>query len=276
MKKNGTRMGALVLLAALIFGFALGSAKGQASAAENAAGELSKPAKQAATGIIGWLEGIYGYMFRYDELAAENEALKTKLATAENELREAKQFVRENERLRKVLELRPKHKDFKFESAMIIDRPPSNWSDTLTISKGKESDLQVGDCVVDSAYNLVGQITELGTGWATVRTLIDADMRVGALVGEGGSAAVVVGDFGLMARGEIKLSYLSDKAQVLEGDIILTSGKGGSFPRGLVIGSVTGIQTEAGGQVEYATLTPASELSKLSQVFVIKDFDVVE
>jgi len=237
---------------------------------------LPLPVKQGSSGLIGWLEGIYGYMFRYDTLAAENEDLKVQLAEAQKQLREAEEAKSENERLRDLLALREKHEDFVFEDASIVDRPPSNWSVTYTISKGEESGIAVGNCVIDSKYNLVGQVIEVGSGWATVRSAIDADMRVGTLVGEGGNAAMVVGDFALMQKGEAKLTYLTEETQVLEGDILITSGKGGAFPKGLEIGTVTSVKSEAGGQVEYATVSPSCELGALSQVFVIKDFNVME
>lgn len=276
LKKNGIRLGIVVLIVVLIYGFAASRSNGDAGVVENAAASLTLPVKQGSTGFVGWLESVYGYMFKYDSLAKENEDLKVKLAEAEIKLREAKDATNENERLRQLLDLREKHKDFVFESANIIDRPASNWSKTYTISKGEESDIEVGDCVIDSKYNLVGQVIEVGTGWATVRSVIDADMRVGALVGEGGNAAMIVGDFALMQKGETKLTYLTQETQVLEGEVLITSGKGGAFPRGLSIGIVTSVQTEAGGQVEYATVAPTSELGALSEVFVIKDFDVVE
>jgi len=276
IKKNGIRLGIVVVIVALISGFAASRSNSDVGAVENAAASLSIPVEQGSTGLVGWLEGIYSYMFKYDTLAAENEALKVQLAEAEIKLREAEDAQNENERLHELLDLREKHKDFVFESANIIDRPASNWSKTYTISKGEESDIAVGDCVVDSQYNLVGQVIEVGTGWATVRSIIDADMRVGALVGDGGNAAMIVGDFALMQKGETKLTYLTEETQVLEGDVLITSGKGGAFPKGLTIGTVTSVSTEAGGQVEYAAVTPASELGALSEVFVVKDFDVVD
>ncbi|MBP8639309.1 MAG: rod shape-determining protein MreC [Oscillospiraceae bacterium] len=276
IKKNGIRLGIVVVMVALIFGVVARGTNGNAGVVENAAASLSTPVERGSTGFVGWLEGVYGYMFKYDSLAAENEELKVKLAEAEIKLREAKNAENENERLRELLSLREKHKDFVFESANIIDRPSSNWSETYTLSKGEESGVAVGNCVIDSCYNLVGQVIEVGTGWATVRAIIDADIRVGALVGEGGNAAMIVGDFSLMQKGETKLTYLTEETQVLEGDVLITSGKGGAFPKGLKIGTVTAVQTEAGGQVEYATVTPASELGALSEVFVIKDFEVVD
>lgn len=276
MKKNGIRLGIVVVVVTLFYGFTVSQSNGDAGVVEDAATAIAIPVKQGSSGLVGWLEGIYGYMFKYDSLAKENEELKVKLAETESKLRDAADAENENERLRKLLDLREKHEDFIFESANIIDRPSSNWSVTYTLSKGEESGIEVGDCVIDSEYNLVGQVTEVGTGWSTVRSVIDADMRVGALVGEGGNAAMIVGDFSLMQKGETKLTYLTEETQVLEEDVLITSGKGGAFPKGLEIGTVTSVATEAGGQVEYATVTPSSNLGALSEVFVIKDFNVVD
>ncbi len=276
MKKNGFRLGLVVVIVAVIFGFSASRSPEGTSGLENAAASITTPVKEGSTGIKGWLEGIYGYMFRYDNLASENEQLKVQLAESDKKLREAGDAESENARLRELLNLREKHEDFVFESANIIDRPASNWSVTYTLSKGTESGIKVGNCVIDSKYNLVGQVTEAGSGWSTVRSVIDADMRVGALVGEGGNAAMIVGDFTLMQKGETKLSYLTEETQVLEGEVLITSGKGGAFPKGLDIGTVSSVQTEAGGQVEYAVVKPASELGALSEVFVIKDFNIIE
>lgn len=275
MKKYSLRFAAVVLAFALIYGLSAGRAENRLGLGANAAAALSMPVKQGSTGFFGWLEGIYGYMFRYDRLAEENENLKDRVAELEKKLKAADQAEQENQRLRDLLELRPKHEDFVFESASVIDRPASNWNLTYTISKGEECGIQVGNCVIDSRYNLVGQVIEAGTGWATVRSVIDVDMRVGVLVG-GGSAAMVLGDFGLMQNGEAKLGYLTEEAQVLEGDLLITSGKGGAFPKGLEVGTVTSVKTEAGGQVEYAAVSPSAELGKLAQVFVIKEFKVID
>ncbi len=276
LKKYGVRIGILVLAVLLLSLLASTRSDNGVTAAENGAVSLTLPVKKASTGLIGWLEGIYGYMFRYDELAKENEELTIRVTELENQLREAKQTELENKELKSLLGLRSKSKDFVYEMATIIDRGSSNWNSTLTIDKGEEMGIQVGSCVVDSSHNLVGQVIEVGAGWSTVRTVIDTDMKVGALVGEGGSAAMIVGDFALMRQGLTKLSYLTEEAQVFVDDVLLTSGKGGSFPRGIVIGTVKEILTEAGGQIEYATVTPAGDPDKLTRVFVIKSFTVVE
>ena len=276
MKKTGVGMLALILAVALLSGLAISRSEGEATTLKDASMSLSLPAKQASHGIVGWLEGIYSYMFKYDKLVEENESLKVELAETRRALREAEAANAENERFRELLNLRSKFSSFVFESAFIIDRGNTNWSRIITINKGEESGIEVGDCVIDSCYNLVGQVVELGTGWADVRSIVDADIRVGVQVGEGGNAAMVEGDFALMQKDRVKLSRFTDETQVLEQDILLTSGKGGLFPSGLTVGVVESVHTEAGGQLEYAVVAPGCELGALTEVFVIKDFSIVE
>ena len=74
----------------------------------------------------------------------------------------------------------------------------------------------------------------------------------------------------------MKLTYLPTDSQIFTGDTVLTSGVGGSYPEGLVIGTISSVQTEAGGQVEYGLVTPSCDLNTLVQVFVVKSYDVVK
>ena len=122
---------------------------------------------------------------------------------------------------------------------------------------------------------LVGQVIETGSTWATVRTVIDVDMSVGGYVSGSGATAMVLGDFTLMQDGCVRFGYLAEGMSIFTGDTVLTSGKGGAFPAGLVVGTITDVRTEAGGQQTYGVITPACDLGELLQVFVIKDFDVV-
>lgn len=276
MKKHGFRLAAVVLVVALLSGFSARGSQNGVGPFESGAVSLALPVKESSSGVVGWLEHIYGYMYRYDQLKAENKELQTKLDKAQTEIRELKEAEAENARFRDLYNMREKHSDFTLEPAYVVDRPSSNWSRSFTLTKGKESGIAVGNCVIDSGYNLVGQVSEVGSGWCTVRSVVDADTRVGALVGEGGSAAMIVGEFSLMQKSQIKLAYLADKTKLVEGDVIVSSGKGGAFPRGLTIGKVASVSTEAGGQAEYAAVTPSADLNSVSEVFVVKKFNVVE
>ena len=79
-----------------------------------------------------------------------------------------------------------------------------------------------------------------------------------------------------MQKEQMKLSYLTDETQVLQDDVLLTSGKGGSFPSGLTVGIIDSVQTEAGGQVEFAVVNPGCELGALTEIFVVTDFSIVD
>ena len=176
----------------------------------------------------------------------------------------------------KQINLREKHSDDVFESCKVVLWSSSNWGHTFTISKGASSGIELGDPVVTEYGAVVGQVTELGETWATVSTLIDVDMSVGAFVGDTGTSGIVMGEYSFMKNKQAKLTFLADGAHIYVGDEVLTSGAGGAFPAGLVIGHISAVQTEAGGQVMYGIVEPECSFDTLVQVFIIKDYSVVE
>ena len=276
LKKNGIRIGIIVFAVAAII--ALGSAArgGEIGFLQNATGVLESPLKKVLSSTVNWFDTIYGYLYEYDSLMAENESLRSQLADAQKSARDGIEASEENTRLRKLLELREKHTDYDMESSKVVLWSSSNWSSAFTISKGASSGIELGDPVITEYGVLVGQITELGENWATVSTVIDVDMSVGAFVGNSQTSGMVMGEFDLMKKKTAKLTFLAEGAQIFVGDDVLTSGSGGAFPAGLVIGTLSAVQTEAGGQIEYGIVVPRAGFDTLVQVFIIKDFKVVE
>ncbi|HBD86212.1 MAG TPA: rod shape-determining protein MreC [Clostridiales bacterium] len=276
LRKKGIRLGVIVLAAVIISVASARALNGAAGFFGNAVGVVRTPVHQAVAAAADWLEGIYGYLYTFDQLKAENESLKKQLAEARQQVRDAADALEENIRLRELLKFAEKHTDLTMVSSKIISWNSSNWSSTFTLSRGSDDGIALGNSVITEYGALVGQVTELGSTWATVSTVIDVDTNVGALVGDDGAAAMVVGNFALMQQGAVKLTYLAEGAQMFLGDAVLTSGMGGAFPQGLDIGTVTSIQSEAGGQIEYGIVTPSWDSSMLVQVYVVTDFDVVE
>ena len=86
---------------------------------------------------------------------------------------------------------------------------------------------------------------------------------------------VAVGDFSLMGDGRLRMDYLPADCQLLGGDLVVTSGLGGYYPSGLVIGSVEEVQKDDSGASSYAVLVPEADLDSLTEVAVIKSFDIV-
>jgi rod shape-determining protein MreC len=275
LSKKGIKMGAIVLAAVLIIAFSARALGGRAGFFQNLSGSMKKPIQGAVGAVADWLEGIYGYMYKYDDLQAENESLKSQLAEAQAEARDEKSAAEENERLRNLLDFKEKHTDYELESAKIVARSASNWSSAYTIGKGSADGIKVGAPVITDTGVLTGTVKEVGTNWATVSTVIDAGTKIGATTSQSGSTGMIMGDYDLMQKGYAKLTYLPSDSQIFQGDTVLTSGVGGAFPEGLVVGSIDSVQTEAGGQVEYGLIKPGCDLNALVQVFVIKSYDVV-
>lgn len=276
LKKNGIRMGIIVLAVVFIVGLGTAARDGEIGFVQNATGVVKAPLQKVLSSAVNWFDSIYGYLYEYDSLMAENESLRSQLADAQQSARDGIEASEENTRLRKLLELREKHTDYEMESCKVVLWSSSNWSSAFTISKGKSSGIELGDPVVTEYGAVVGQVTELGETWATVSTLIDVDMSVGAFVGTSGSSGMVIGEFSFMRNKNAKLTFLADGAQIFVGDEVLTSGSGGAFPAGLVIGTITAVQSEAGGQIEYGIIKPQCDLDSLVQVFIIKSFEFVE
>ncbi|MBR4158297.1 MAG: rod shape-determining protein MreC [Oscillospiraceae bacterium] len=276
IKKKGLPILIVVVLVAVLFGVVRYALAGRAGLLSNAVGAVRAPLARSAVAVTEWLESIYGYIYKYDQLVEQNEALQKSLAEAEEKARLGEEALEENARLRELLNLAEKRTDFVFESAKIISWDPSNWTSRFTIGKGASSGIELGDCVVTEYEALVGQVVELGDNWATVRTLVDVDFGAGALVGASGEAAMVIGDYMLMQDNCLRLAYLTDSSGVFEGDAVLTSGEGGAFPQGLIIGEVTALRSDDGGQSVYGVVRPALDVSHLTQVFVIKDYEITE
>lgn len=276
LRKTAPRLLAAVLVIALLAVAATSLMKGRAGLITDLEGRLRRPFQQGAETIASWLEGLYGSVYDYDQLKAENETLREQLAEAQAEARAGQEALEENERLRQLLSFSQRHTDYDLESAKVVSYSASNWSALITISKGDESGIEVGDSVITESGSLVGQVIEVGSGWSTVRTIIDVDMNVGGYVSNSGATGMVVGEYTLMQEGHVKLGYLAEGVSLFEGDTVLTSGKGGAFPSGLVIGSVAEVRSDAGGQETYGVIQPACDLANMVQVFIIKDYKIVE
>ncbi len=242
----------------------------------NAAQVITSPFRTAFTAVADWFNDKQAYYADYKALEEENQELKDQIAKMERSVRQAEADSAENERLRELLNLRPQEEKWELESATILERSSSNWTRSFTLSKGTDCGISVYDAVITSEGFLVGTVSEVGTNWCTVLCITDTDTSLGALVFRTDEIGVAEGDFQLMDQSKLKLGYLSPDAQLLNGDLIVTSGLGGFLPSGLVIGSVEEVKLDDSGSTQYAVLQPSADFDALTEVFVIKDFTVVE
>lgn len=276
LKKYGIRLLIVVLLIVGILAIGQSLRHGGVGLLGDLSGAVRTPFQKVASAVVDRMEELYGYIYEYDNLVQENERLRAQLAQMEQENRDNDQASEENIRLRELLNLQAKHTDFTFESAKVVSWNASNWDSSFTISKGSESGLEVGDSVVTEYGVLVGTIIETGSNWATVETVVDLDTSVGVLVGSEEVSGILEGDYTLMRSQYMKLSFVAETGRVITGDIVVTSGAGGAYPQGLIVGNVTSVHSEAAGQIEYAVVEPFTDLNGLTQIFVVTDYEIVE
>ena len=276
LRQNGILLLVIAFLLSVligVFSFVMG---GQADPLSNLVNTITAPVRGGVSAAADWLEGAYGYVFRYGEMEEELKALRAQVGKLEEEVRQGEEASRENEQLRKLLDLKERRREFTFETAKVTARSASNWESTLTLSKGSSVGIEAGDCVITETGVLVGIVAETGINWSTVSTIINTDTAIGGIVTRTYSAGVLEGDFSLMNQGKLKLNYLPEGAQLVSGDEVLTSGRGDMFPSGLPVGQVEEVFTDPSGQTRYAVVVPSVALDSLIEVFVIKDFEIVE
>ena len=277
MKNFFNKTGIWILAAAVVIVLTLSilSATGT-GLLNNIAGTIASPFRSAGAAISNWFGSISDNFDSVEALQKENEELRKRVAQLEDANRQAETDSQENERLRSLLNLRQQRRDFTFESAKVTQYENSNWASTLTLNRGTSSGVAVNNCVVNETGALVGVVTEVGLNWCTVATVLDTQAQFGATVFRTGESAVAMGDLELMQSGKLKLSYLSGANTPVGGDLVLTSGLGGYYPSGLVIGAVEDVRTDDSGLTQYAVVQPTVTPSSLVEVFVITAFDIVD
>lgn len=242
----------------------------------NLTGILVSPFRAGYTAVANWFNDFQNHYKDTTDLQAENAALRQQIAKMEETIRQAEADVEENKKFRELMNLTKQRRDLTdFEAAMVTEHAVTNWASSLTLNKGTSLGIEVGDCVIDECGNLVGVIDQAGTNWSTVLTLVDTDTSLGAQVFRTKDLGVAQGDFSMMREHRLRLDYLPPDCRLLAGDIVVTSGLNGYYPSGLVIGSVEEVQLDDSGAASYAILLPAVNFDALTEVFVIKSFEIV-
>ena len=245
-------------------------------ALSNATGTVLTPLRTAFASLTNRIEQLYDYTQKYDLIVAENDSLKQRISEMEQQIQDTEQLERENERLRELLNMAEAHEDFQYTPAYISAWDGSNWSSSFTINKGSNHGIAVGMCAVTEYNQLVGLVTDVGYSWATVTTILDTASEIGASVASSGYTGVVQGVYQLSGEGELRMNYISTDAVLTNGDQVITTGSGDSYPKGLVLGYITDVGVDETGVAKYAVLDTVADFSALEQVFIITEFDVEE
>ncbi len=266
---GGLLLVAAVLLAAVL---AMGSYMLGYDPLTSALEVLATPFRAASTAVTNWTEAQYDRSFRYEELMAENEALRQRVAELERDAIAGQDAQRENERMKDLLGLAEARPELRYRDAAVVRRASSNWTADLTIDRGTLGGVEVNDCVIDQYGHLIGVVTEASPNSSRVTTILDPDLKLGGRIARTDEDAILEGDFTLMQEGLLRLSFVSEGAKLVTGDQVTTSGLGGVYPPGLVVGSVRTLYVEEDGISRYAQVEPEADISGAQYVYVIVDY----
>ena len=260
---------AVVLLAGVIAAAALA---GGTSPLTSAVGTVFSPLSDAAAYISEKFDNFKGGFISSRSYMERVEELEEQVADYQSKLVDYEKLQKQVEAYEKFLGVKEKNPDFQFVAGTVIGRDAADVFGSFVLNCGSADGVAVGDPVISGEY-LIGIVNETSPTSCTVLSVCDPKFSAAAYEIRTGEAGYTQTTTKLGVQGVLKLSGLERDTAVAEGGIVCTSGVGGVFPRGLVIGTVTTVQKEEGDISYYAEVKPEIEISEVQDAFVITDFE---
>ena len=226
------------------------------------------PIRSGAEALTRQAEQYYSYIFRYESLVAENEALKEKIAQLEDDSRMAASLNRENDRLRALLELTEAHEDYALVDAYIIGRSSTDWTSTFTLNRGSSAGIAKDMVVITANGAVVGLVTEVGPNYAVFKSVLDSSLEISATMASSGYSGMVTGGYSSGYAKMLRMDYLPSSAVIRNEDQVVTTGST-LYPRDLILGYVVDAGYDETGVSKFAMLQAAADIENLEQVFVL-------
>lgn len=274
MKKGGVRNRpllisfiAVALLAVLII---ISSWSSTAGRIENAIGVIVTPIQGFASRASESIADFFRNLFNTTDLDKDNEQLRGELALYEQDKIRLEELEKENARLKELLGYVDELGDYKYCTAKIVAKSTGIWFRTFTLNVGRNAGVAV-DMAVVSSDGLVGKVSEVGSTWCKVTAVIDSSMTVPVMVERTRDNCMVRGLLDPSAsQPDMELYYLpSDRADLSPGDVIITSGIGDVYPKGLLVGTVSEVLSGSTGTS--AVILPAVDFVHIEEVAIIID-----
>jgi len=208
--------------------------------------------------------GLWATYLDWKNVRAENRRLREEVQELRVQGLRVVETDDENRRLRRLLALQ-EHLPLTTLSGEIIAREWGGWIRSLTVNRGRGDNVPRLTAVI-SPNGLIGRVVEVRPGASIVQVLTDPTSTVGAHVLRTRTPGIVEGD----PRGTLRFKFMSrDGASIQSGDVLVTAGQGGLFPRGIPIGTVRSIDNRGGALFHYAELTPAVDFARVDEVLLV-------
>ncbi len=228
------------------------------------------PLQEGVSNTTVFVENVWSRYFSLVTAAKENERLRRELAEARHKAHLCKENMLLSARLESFLEF---EEDVAYETiiADVVGREPTAWFQSIIINKGKADGVSVGLPVMVPG-GIVGQVSGVSGHYAKVLLLIDRNSAVDTMVQRTRARGIVRG----LSSSVCNFEFALHKADITIGDIVITSGLDGIFPKGLRVGRVSKIIRRSSGIFQEIEITPSVDFNRLEEVMVILDPPVID
>jgi rod shape-determining protein MreC len=227
-------------------------------------GIATTPVQKTLAAVHRGAIGVWTTYVEWRNVRADNHQLREDIQRLRVEALAVSETMEENRRLRRLLDLRS-HLPLDTLPSEVIAREWGGWVRSLTVNRGHGDNVRRLAAVI-SPEGLVGRVVDVRVGASVIQVLTDPASTVSAHAVRGRTPGVVEGD----ARGAVRFKFMARDGSGLEaGDLVVTSGLGGVFPRGIPIGRVRAIDDRGSALFHYATLTPIVDLARLEEVLLV-------
>ncbi len=274
--KNRPALITVIVVFILIALMIMTSGEQNMSGGESVIGSILMPVQSGIYSVTDSIGNFLERVFAPSDLRVENKALREQIAQYKNDLSTMEELRQENERLKTLLVYKEDQVDFTTVTARVTGRDSSNYFSIFTINRGVLDGVQK-DMPVITEDGLVGRIIETGANWSKVMSIIDYDSGVAAIVELTRDNGVVQGTTLTNTSDPLlEMAYLPFDADILPGYRVITSGLGGVYPKGLIIGDTVEITRTGENSDEVAYVKPAVDFLHLEEVMVITQFTAEE
>ena len=202
----------------------------------------------------------------------EIERLQQKIAEYENKIVDYNDMEQKVASYEKMLGVKEKNRDYALQRADVIGTDSADVFSSLIIDKGSNDDIAVNDPVISGNY-LVGIVSKVNPYYCVVETVLSPDLNISALESKTRETAYVTTTVELSGKGACMLSGLERTTEVTPGGIVITSGIGGTYPKGIIIGTVSEVNESKYDLSNFAVIEPGVNVREIEDVYVITDFD---
>lgn len=239
---------------------------------ESAIGTVTTPIQTLARTVSNSIVSGVRDLFNTTDADKENEQLKAKVAELEVAVSSYEEMRLENERLKELVNYAGTIENMEYVTATVIANSNTVWFDMFTLNAGRSSGIEPG-CPVVTGDGLVGVVTDVGSTWCKVRSVIDSQSSIGVLVERTRDNGFIRGTLTTgSGSDELELYFLPSGSDLIPGDVIVTNGLGSSqIPKGIAVGTVSEVMrvTGVGSDETNATVIPAVDFLHLEDVIVI-------